>query len=313
VDDLRTGTYRYITDYAAVNVTIRPITSIILDRNSSFRDDLRAQVKAAPDKIDTSKLDQSCRAVRLGIPDLGFRATLDIAYGMIAVAGKAGLDKGQTVKCLTRPYATAITNRKDKDTLVWKDFQAEQRISPEDVERNLPTIDPDAQPKFRVISSKVDDLVTSLAQYARNDPHPKQAVDRLTKLLAEEIAVKDKTTNLIVGGDGSYKRFDFISRLTSENAQPPPEKRYIRFGCYEETKDTTGLYVDGASSIFLAFRANNDDFTVPFENVLAMKPLFGSDSKSITSIIVSSDRRWIEQVLTAWNYSCGDFLVKKPS
>ncbi|WP_130581701.1 hypothetical protein, partial [Bradyrhizobium sp. Leo170] len=60
VDVLRTGTYSYVTDYAAVSVTIRSIESIVLDRNPSFRDDLRAQVKAAPDKIDATKLKQSC-------------------------------------------------------------------------------------------------------------------------------------------------------------------------------------------------------------------------------------------------------------
>lgn len=314
VDDLRIGTYNYITDFASVNVTIRSIESIVLDKNTSFRDDLRAQVKAAPEKIDTTKLDQSCRAVRLGIPDLGFRATLDVAYGMIAVAGKAGLDTGQTVQCLTRPYAMAIADRPDRDQLIWKDFQAEQKFGQPDVDRNVPAVDlGSTQPKFRVVVPKVDDLVASLAQYARNDPHPKQAVDHLTALLSEDIAVVDKTSNLLVGGDGSYKRFDFISKLTAENAQPRPEKRFVRFGCYQETKDVTGLYVDGASSIFLAFKTTNEDDAVPFENVLALKPLFGTDSKTVTSIIVSPDRGWISKVLTDWNYTCGDVSIKKPT
>jgi hypothetical protein len=314
VDNLRTGTYSYVTDYAAVNVTIRPVASIVLDKNTSFRDDLRAQVKAAPDKIDTAKLDQSCRAARLGIPDLGFRAMLDIAYGMIALAGKAGIDPGQTVQCLTRPYAMAITSRNDQDILVWKDFQPEQRFTQSVVDLNVPAVDPSStQPKFRVISSKVDDLVTSLAQYARNNPHPKQATDHLTNLLAEEIAVTDKTANLMFGGDKAYKRFDFIVKLTSEDVQPAPEKRYIRFGCYVETKDTTGLYVDGASSIFLVFKAKNDDTVVPFEEVLAIKPLFDANAKYITGMIVSPDRGWIGQVLTDRGYNCNDFLVKKPT
>ncbi|MGY3609042.1 MULTISPECIES: hypothetical protein [unclassified Bradyrhizobium] len=314
VDVLRTGTYRYVTDYAAINVTIRSIESIVLDRNPSFRDDLRAQVKAAPDKIDATKLEQSCRAARLGISDLGFRSTLDIAYGMIALAGKAGIDNDQTVQCLSRDYATAITSRRDQDGLIWKDFQAEQKFTQHDVDGILPVIDRSSiQPKFRVIASKVDDLVTSLAQYARNNPHPKQATDHLTTLLAEDIAVVDKTSDLVAGGNGSYKRFDFINKLTDENTQPPPERRYIRFGCYEEAKDTTGLFIDGASSIFLVFKAKNDDTTVSFENVLAMKPMFGADSKNITGLIVSSDRAWINKVLTNWNYVCGDFSIKRPT
>ena len=319
VDNLRIGTYSYVTDFASVRVTIRPVPSIVLDSNSNFRDDLRAQVKAAPDKIDSAKMDQSCRAARLGIADLGFRTTLDIAYGMIALAGKAGLNPDDAIICLTRPYAMAITmlrdrNNKvyeDKDNPVWKDFEAEQRFGQQDIDRNT-KLDTSTQPRYRVISSKIDDLVTSLAQYARNVPHPKQAIDHLTALIADDLAVTDKTTNLMLGGDGSYKRFDFISKLTSDNVQPLSEKRYIRFGCYTETKDTTGLYVDGASSIFLVFKANNDDSAVPFDNVLAMKPLFDSNSKYIMGMIVSQNRAWIGQVLTDNNYNCGDFVVKKP-
>ncbi|MFH0302913.1 hypothetical protein AAFX91_38285 [Bradyrhizobium sp. 31Argb] len=312
VDVLRTGTYSYVTDYAAVSVTIRSIESIVLDRNPSFRDDLRAQVKAAPDKIDATKLKQSCLAARAGISDLGFRSTIDIAYGMIALAGKAGINKGQMLDCLSYPYAMAIAGRRDQNSLIWKDFLAEQKFGQDDIDRYLLPVDPSStQPKFRVIASKVDDLVISLAQYARNNPHPQQAVDHLTTLLAEDIAVVDKTSDLVVGGNGSYKRFDLIKKLTAENTQPPPERRYIRFGCYEEAKDTTGLFIDGASSIFLVFKAKNDDTTVSFENVLAMKP--GPDSKNITGLIVSSDRSWINKVLTNWNYVCGDFSIKRPT
>ncbi|TAI62273.1 hypothetical protein CWO89_30700 [Bradyrhizobium sp. Leo170] len=136
---------------------------------------------------------------------------------MIALAGKAGINKGQMLDCLSYPYAMAIAGRRDQNSLIWKDFLAEQKFGRDDIDRYLLPVDPSStQPKFRVIASKVDDLVISLAQYARNNPHPQQAVDHLTTLLAEDIAVVDKTSDLVVGGNGSYKRFDLIKKLTAE-------------------------------------------------------------------------------------------------
>src|SRR2546425_128267 len=93
------GTYTVKTPYSIVTIKVRPVPSVVLDGNSTFRTDFRAQINAAPEKIDVNNIDKRCQGVRSGLTESSFTSRTDIAYALIALAAKASFGRDQVIRC----------------------------------------------------------------------------------------------------------------------------------------------------------------------------------------------------------------------
>ncbi len=295
--NLRTGTYKLHTEYADVAITIRAVPSIVLDKNPAFRDDLKAQINTATIKLDGTKIETSCRGARYDISSLGFRSPTDLAFGLVHLSGHAGFNKKDTISCLTPEYAKVAAAAPDQ---FWVGFLGEFKIMPADL---VPA--PKGQPTWEDIEATIDKLVVALARYARNDPPPKIAVDTLTKLLAAQVAIVDNTTSLAISDESApVDRFAAVRRLK--------DKGYIRFGCYAATNnDTTDQRVDGATSMFLVFKAPSDAVKTSLDSALAVRPQFKDGV--VTTLAISDNRAWIVATLKVRGYDCNGFSVEKPA
>jgi hypothetical protein len=305
VDGLRVGSYEITTDYTSVTVNVRLVPSIVLDNNSVFRTDFRDKINAAPEKLDgtSANLDKNCRAVRGGLTQSSFTDREDIAYALIALGARAGFGRNDILKCLTREYATAAAKFPDS---VWLSFPVELKFDQPVVDDVLPEpiIGP-AQPEFDAIHSRFDLTVTALAQYARNTPKPPAAVATLSKYLAPNVTIIDKTADIkITGSVDPMERFKAIDAFTS--------KGYIRFGCYAATTDATDKSVDGSPVMLLVFNAPNDAVSTTVDKAIVLRPLFSD--RIITTFIVSVNRNYVSTVLNDpdFNYNCNGFAVEKP-
>jgi len=297
---LQVGDYLINTEYARVTISIRAVPSIVLDNNPAFRDDLKTQINSANEKLDSSKIDNTCRGARFDIFSLGFKSPVDLAFGLAQLSAHAGFSLKDSITCLTPEYASVAAKA---DTVhFWSNFPGDFRIKESDLKP--PPADAGAQPSFDSIDATLDDLVTSLARYARNTPPPDIATSELSKLLGAQVAVIDTTTSLALGGTADpVPRFEAIDRFKTRG--------YLRFGCYAPTDTTTtDQQVDKATSMFLVFKASNDDVVTTVDNALVIRPQFLG--KTVKSLAVSDNRAWIVATLKNRSYECNGFEVKKP-
>jgi hypothetical protein len=153
---------------------------------------------------------------------------------------------------------------------------------------------------------KIDDLVIALALYLRNDIPPQNSIDTLNTLLASSVAVVDRTTTLAIDTDGKpAERFAAL--------QPFKDKGYIRVGCYAGTTPETDQDLDGATSMFLIFKAPNEAVRTTIDQALAIRPQFGNSAGPIHRLDISDNRKWITAVLADRGYDCNGFSVEKPA
>jgi hypothetical protein len=290
------GQYKISTEYALVTINIRAVPSIVLDENPAFKNDLKSQITAASVKLDSTKIDQSCRGARYDIFSLGFRSPSDLAFGLAHLGAHAGFSIKDTVSCLTSEYATVAVASDDR---FWSSFPADFRIRAPDIAKG-----PTQQPTWDAVRATLDRLVLALARYARNDPPPAPAMEALTKLLADQVTVIDNTTALAFGGETTItNRFDAVKILTG--------KGYIRFGCYAPVDTASDQQVDGATSMFLVFDAPNDVQETSVSKALVIRPQF--ESGTVKALAVSDNRAWIVTVLKDRDYDCNGFSVAKPA
>ncbi|RWQ30230.1 MAG: hypothetical protein EOS21_32430 [Mesorhizobium sp.] len=297
VRNLRVGTYVVATKYASVSISIRPVVSIVTDRNPAFKDDLRAQINAANVKLDAAKIESSCRAARYDIFSLGFRSPLDLAYGLTSLAAHAGFNKKEMLTCLGPEYAAVAVAA---DARFWQTFPNGVQLRPSDIP--APSNE-EEQPTWAKAQPIINQLVVRLAQYTRNDPPPQPAIDGLAKALASSVSIIDDSTTFAIGQTGNpVDRFEAIKQFKS--------KGYIKFGCYTATDDATGLGVDGLTSMFLVFKAANDVTKVPIDSALVVRPRFLKGT--IGALTVSDNRAWVTATLKARDYDCNGFSVDRP-
>jgi hypothetical protein len=301
IENLKVGSYSVLTDYSLVTIKIRSVPSIVLDPNTTFRTDFRAQIDAAPDKIDINNIEQSCQGIRSGLTEGSFTSRTDIAYALIALGAKAKFNQDQIIHCVTRDYAPNAIAMPDS---AWLSFPAEIRFTTDDVDRVLPPPSWPQQPSFAAIKSRLDQFVVSLAQYAQSDPPPPPvAIKNLTQLAADTLQVVDRTSDLRISGSvdpiDRLKAFDtFIS------------KGYIRVGCYAATTEATDQSVDGATSMFLMFKAPKDAASTTIDKIIVVRPIYSK--LQIASLGISVNRAYATAVLTARDYDCNGFTVERP-
>lgn len=294
--NLRVGTYVVRSDYAVVRITVRTVPSIVLDKNPAFKDDLKSQINAASVKLDGTKIPTSCRGARYDIFGLGFKSPTDLAYGLSHLSAHAGFDIKDSITCLTPEYAKVAANA---DGRFWNTFPAEFRINPADLIVPAPPV---GQPTWDKVRPTLDSLVVALARYARNDPPPEVATTVLTTLLAPKVAVIDNTTGISIGViKDPLNRFDAVNVFKA--------KGYIRFGCYAPTDTNTDQQVDGATSMFLVFKAPSDATVTAIDTALVVRPQF--DGAAVKSLAISDNRAWIVATLKNRDYECNGFEVKK--
>jgi hypothetical protein len=298
VRNLRVGTYKIRAEYADVTISIRVVESIALDKNGAFKDDLKAQINAASVKLDQTKLSSSCRGGRYDIASMGFKSPADQAYGLVHLSAHAGFSLKDSIACLTPEYAKVAANAGDR---FWSGFPSDFVIKPANLAAK-----PGEQPSWDQVQKNVDDLITALARYARNETPPDKAVADLKRLLGPKVIIKDNTTSLAIDVDDTP--LDPLAAVGSFKS-----KHYIRFGCYRPNDETTDQSLDKAPAIMLVFKADNNETGTTLETLdtaLALRLLF-TDLK-VTTFAVSDNRAWISAVLKARDYECNGFSVKRP-
>ena len=167
---------------------------------------------------------------------------------------------------------------------VWAAFPGELKFAQGDVDLLLPQNDWPPQPAFAVINAKLFQLVTSLAQYARNHRPKPAAVQNLKQLMADQVAVVDNTSaGSIANSADPIDRFKAIDLIAS--------KGFIRFGCYAPTTDATDKSIDGAPAMFLTFNAPNEASSATVDKAMVIRPIY--KGLVLTKLIVSFARTYV--------------------
>lgn len=296
---LKVGQYVITSDYAKLTITVRPVPSIVLDKNPAFKNDLKAQITTASVKVDAGNLSSSCRGAQYDVWSLGFRSTVDLAYALTHLSAHAGFTIPQSITCLTKEYATAAAKA---DNRFWDSFPPAFVIKPKAVDDAFAP-PPEGQPSFDDASATLDPLVRALARYARNTPEPADSVADLTKYLAAQVTVADNTISKKIGDAQVVDRFAAMKLFKNSG--------YIRFGCYAPVDDATDKKVDGATSMFLVFNAPNDADSATLKQALVIRPQF--TGTTISTLAISDNRSWITAVLNKRSYQCNDFSVQRPA
>ena len=307
IQNLREGTYKIGTEYVTITIVIRPVDSIVFDKNPQYREDLKKQVDGATTtKLDPDekKIEQTCRGALYDVSQLGFKSPTDLAYGVLHLSAHAGFNQDQSMVCLTEDYAYPAANADDR---FWGNFLPAFKFTLAMVEAKFPKDISKLQPPWNTATKrKIDDLVIALARYFRNEPPPQDSTDTLTRLLAPSLAVLDRTTSTAMGTDVNPQE-----RLAA--IQPFKDKGYIRFGCYAPTTGATDKDLDDATSMFLVFKAPNDVTKTTIDAALAIRPKFGPNAGPIEQLSVSDNRKWITAVLADRGYDCNGFSVERPA
>jgi hypothetical protein len=100
IQNLREGTYKIGTEYVTITIVIRPVDSIVFDKNPQYREDLKKQVDGATTtKLDPDekKIEQTCRGALYDVSQLGFRSPTDLAYGVLHLSAHAGFNQDQSM------------------------------------------------------------------------------------------------------------------------------------------------------------------------------------------------------------------------
>jgi hypothetical protein len=260
---------------------------------------MKAQITSATVKVDASNMTLSCHGATYDIYSLGFRAPVDLAYSLMHVSAHAGFSVPQSVTCLTDKYAPAAASADDR---FWSNFPPGFRVTAKDVTDTLSP--PNKQPSWETVEPTLDTLVTALAQFARNNPAPQDAIDDLTANTTANLVIKDKTIQSKIGSNGSGEdRFTALNRLKKAG--------YIRFGCYAPTDDTTDQKIDGATSMFLVFNVPNERDSAKLSEALVVRPQFSG--KMLSGLALSNNRAWATAILKKRDYDCNDFSVDRPA
>lgn len=303
--NINPGTYEVITNYTIVKIVVRPVESLVLDKNTSFRTAFRKQVSSA-EKLDPTKIPTTCLQVAGALGSLGFTSKVDLAYATYVLATRAGFQASQIIKCLGREYAyTAV----DYKHLFFLPGAPEAfKFTRADIDTVAPPPDAlfAAQPAFKDKARDIGNLIDYWAIYARNEPsgRTKAALDKLSELTNDKITVVDTTfDNVTQLDDKPHDRIDIFDKLKSSG--------FIRVGCYYETVNELNPERDGSPVAILAFKATNADTRVAFDKAIVIRPLY--ENNKISRLGIFKNSGWQKFILEKHSYLCGEGLtVDKP-
>ncbi|MGZ5841760.1 MAG: hypothetical protein ACXWJ8_07465 [Xanthobacteraceae bacterium] len=306
--NLRVGTTVVRTDYANITITVRPVTSIVADKNKDFIDSLKKGIDGAPSKFTASDPKPNCTPIAVALNNAGFKAEQDKAFAL----GYLGLitfqTKEQIMSCLGQDYVVAAAQLGDQ---LWKGVPSALVVTPDDA-LNFRSTSPSgpAQPPFQQLRADLTDLMNALGQYARRDlskPAPVDTVNRILKQFATSVAFQDQTG----GAFGSFAQ-TFSVPAVPALVDFLISKGFRRYGCFAETTDATGRVESGASVILLAFNAEPNAPKTTIANAIAIHPLYRN--RVIESLRISDNSSgWIDSVLADRSkaYYCANLEVQK--
>ena len=303
---LKIGVTKISTDYADITVTVRPVSSIVGDKNQDFLDDLKKGIDNAPTKLAAADQNPECRPLAVALNKAGFRSDQDKAFALGHLAVNTFLSKSQILICLG-DYALPAANLGNK---LWAGYPLSLVVTPDDA-KNIPTTPTGpAQPPFQQLRAGLTDFMNALGQYARRDttqPASAEVVARLTKQFAATVVVQDQTGGSL-GAFGQTFAPPAIPALIDSLIT----KGFRRFGCFAETTDTTGKVESGATVIFLSFKAAPDAAKTTIANAIAIHPLY-RDRVIETLRISDNSSGWIDSVLADRTkaYYCANLEIQK--
>lgn len=305
---LKVGTTKITTDYGSVTVKLRPVTSIVADKNRAFIDDLRKQIQGAPDKIAVADAASTCITAATKLNASGIRADADKAYALGFLALNNFTAKPPILACLGSYKAAAVK----LGDLLWSGEPPEVTITQADLDATSPPTPPlSLQPSFNDIRAFLDGLMVALGQFARNPPvapaitNPIREIasQKLAKMLPGTVTFLDNSFMGRFGGTAQNLTALQVVRLFET-------KGFKRFGCFAEATDMTGKYATGASAIFLSFIGEPEAKQVAVNDGITVHPIFSGGS--IHQITVSDNTDWIKAVLKDRDkaYDCNGLEIK---
>ena len=102
---LRTGRYVIRTKYSTVTLQVSPIPSIVKAASDELRQDFRAALDAAPQKIPAANFEDICGQIAATLKGAGFSEGEDIPYALTYLASVTLAAKNDLIHCLGRSYA----------------------------------------------------------------------------------------------------------------------------------------------------------------------------------------------------------------
>ena len=247
-EEIHPGKYRIDTKYSKITIDVSMLPSIVGAKPSSLVKDFRKRLNTAPEKLKPDDLENSCSSIAVALGEAGFSQDADIPYALAYVAAKS-VPKEKILECLTEDYA--LSAAKLSDDILWQWIPAKRRVGVADASTAYPPKENGipSQPRFSYIEGKIYDLIVDLRRLAQKDS---SAEGLLRALLQPKAILKDRTeAGLLPGGSDPADSLQIVGRLL--------DKGYRRFGCYVESTADMGKNVDGASVVFLAFNAGDND------------------------------------------------------
>ena len=102
---LGTGKYVVSTTYSRVIINVTEVTSLVKSKSTTILADFRKQLDAAPDKIDTQSIRETCDRNERQLLASGFSIEEDVPYGIAYLGAKSFSAKEDMLKCLGPQYA----------------------------------------------------------------------------------------------------------------------------------------------------------------------------------------------------------------
>jgi len=303
---LQTGRYVIATKYSSISVQVSPISSVVTALSDELRQDFRAALDAAPQKIPSADFEDTCKLIATNLAGAGFSQNEDIPYALTYLASTALQSKDNIIQCLGNSYAVRAARL---GKILWAWIPDDKKVSEDEASVVFPPLaGPRLQPKFRTIEGSLDDFIRALSRVAKNrDANGKallQYVNELKGEMAPTVLVNDKT---------DAAAFDQLPPLDA----PALGERFVsngynRFGCYAELTDKFGNNPDGAVAIFLSFKvAKGAPAPAPYDSVMGIRTLFGKEGH-VSQMTITDKRQVLSAALEANSWSCNGYTVQKP-
>lgn len=305
---LRTGRYVITTKYSTVTLQVSQIPSIVTAVSDELRQDFRAALDSATQKIPATNFEQTCGDIATTLAGAGFSQNEDIPYALTYLARTPLTTSRDIIHCLGKPYAVRAARL---GNILWAWIPEAKRVTEDDasVVYPPPLSGPKLQPDFRTIEGVLDDFVRGLSRVAKNlnadGTLQPGFVTNLKASMAATVLINDKT---------DAAAFD---RLPPLDAQKLGEKfvgnGYFRYGCYAQITDKFGNNTDGAVAMFLTFHLGKDaPAPAKLDTIAGARTFFGKDGL-VSQLTVTDNRQAIMAALDAHGWSCNGFTVQKPS
>lgn len=303
---LRTGTFVITTKYSTVTLQVTKISSIIKAGPDELRQDFRAQLDAAPQKLTATGFEDTCNQIAANLLWSGFSKDEDIPYALTYLARVPLATKLDIIHCLGLDYAVRAARLGD---ILWAWIPDSKRVT----EDEAATVyggpgGPRLQPDYKRIEGLLDDFVTNVSRVTKN-------LDANGKVMPQYVAAlkSDMTPTVLINDKTVASAFFGLPPL---DAQTLGEKfmanGYYRFGCYAQITDKFGNNTDGAAAMLVSFKVGKDaPSPVSLDTAVGIRVFFGKEGL-VSQLTIIDKRAVISAALEANGWNCNGFAVQKP-